>query len=120
MSDRKEQDYHERIYNHKEFWSIERSEIDDIKPLTVFIGKSAGGKSIIMKVIVLMRYIYKMVNIRSYLKNAKITRSPFKLRFNSLLHDGLKGMITAQTEIYYTVKLMGTNIPEIYQQRSAV
>ena len=60
-----------------------------------------------MKVIVLMRYIYKMVNIRSYLKNAKITRSPFKLRFNSLLHDGLKGMITAQTEIYYTVEING-------------
>lgn len=117
MSDRKEQDYHERIYNHKEFWSIERSEIDDIKPLTVFIGKSAGGKSIIMKVIVLMRYIYKMVNIRSYLKNAKITRSPFKLRFNSLLHDGLKGMITAQTEIYYTVEINGNKYTLKYTNR---
>lgn len=89
----------------KNFGPLKEVEIDDIKPLTVFIGKSAGGKSIIMKVIVLMRYIYKMVNIRSYLKNAKITRSPFKLRFNSLLHDGLKGMITAQTEIYYTVEI---------------
>ena len=111
MSDRKEQDYHERIYNHKEV------EIDDIKPLTVFIGKSAGGKSIIMKVIVLMRYIYKMVNIRSYLKNAKITRSPFKLRFNSLLHDGLKGMITAQTEIYYTVEINGNKYTLKYTNR---
>lgn len=91
----------------KNFGPLKEVEIDDIKPLTVFIGKSAGGKSIIMKVIVLMRYIYKMVNIRSYLKNAKITRSPFKLRFNSLLHDGLKGMITAQTEIYYTVEING-------------
>lgn len=92
-------------------------EIDDIKPLTVFIGKSAGGKSIIMKVIVLMRYIYKMVNIRSYLKNAKITRSPFKLRFNSLLHDGLKGMITAQTEIYYTVEINGNKYILKYTNR---
>lgn len=92
-------------------------EIDDIKPLTVFIGKSAGGKSIIMKVIVLMRYIYKMVNIRSYLKNAKITRSPFKLRFNSLLHDGLKGMITAQTEIYYTVEINGNKYTLKYTNR---
>lgn len=92
-------------------------ETDDIKPLTVFIGKSAGGKSIIMKVIVLMRYIYKMVNIRSYLKNAKITRSPFKLRFNSLLHDGLKGMITAQTEIYYTVEINGNKYTLKYTNR---
>ena len=96
---------------------LKEVEIDDIKPLTVFIGKSAGGKSIIMKVIVLMRYIYKMVNIRSYLKNAKITRSPFKLRFNSLLHDGLKGMITAQTEIYYTVEINGNKYTLKYTNR---
>ena len=101
----------------KNFGPLKEVEIDDIKPLTVFIGKSAGGKSIIMKVIVLMRYIYKMVNIRSYLKNAKITRSPFKLRFNSLLHDGLKGMITAQTEIYYTVESNGNKDTLKYTNR---
>ena len=101
----------------KNFGPLKEVEIDDIKPLTVFIGKSAGGKSIIMKVIVLMRYIYKMVNIRSYLKNAKITRSPFKLRFNSLLHDGLKGMITAQTEIYYTVEINGNKCTLKYTNR---
>ena len=101
----------------KNFGPLKEVEIDDIKPLTVFIGKSAGGKSIIMKVIVLMRYIYKLVNIRSYLKNAKITRSPFKLRFNSLLHDGLKGMITAQTEIYYTVEINGNKYTLKYTNR---
>ena len=101
----------------KNFGPLKEVEIDDIKPLTVFIGKSAGGKSIIMKVIVLMRYMYKMVNIRSYLKNAKITRSPFKLRFNSLLHDGLKGMITAQTEIYYTVEINGNKYTLKYTNR---
>ena len=101
----------------KNFGPLKEVEIDDIKPLTVFIGKSAGGKSIIMKVIVLMRYIYKMVNILSYLKNAKITRSPFKLRFNSLLHDGLKGMITAQTEIYYTVEINGNKYTLKYTNR---
>lgn len=101
----------------KNFGPLKEVEIDDIRPLTVFIGKSAGGKSIIMKVIVLMRYIYKMVNIRSYLKNAKITRSPFKLRFNSLLHDGLKGMITAQTEIYYTVEINGNKYTLKYTNR---
>ena len=101
----------------KNFGPLKEVEIDDIKPLTVFIGKSAGGKSIIMKVIVLMRYIYTLVNIRSYLKNAKITRSPFKLRFNSLLHDGLKGMITAQTEIYYTVEINGNKYTLKYTNR---
>ncbi len=79
--------------------ALKEVEIRYIKPLTVFIDKSVSCKSTIMKIIVLMRYIYKMVNIRFYLKNAKITRPPFKLRFNSLLHDGLESMITAETEI---------------------
>lgn len=84
----------------KNLGPLKEVEIRYIKPQTVFIDKSVSGKSTIMKIIVLMRYIYyKMVNIRFYLKNAKITRPPFKLRFNSLLHDGLESMITAETEI---------------------
>lgn len=93
-------------------------EIRDIKPLTVFIGKSASGKSTIMKIIVLMRYIYKMINIRSYLRNANITRSPFKLRFNSLLHDGLEGMITQETEIHYTVDINGNQYTLSYTNKT--
>lgn len=93
-------------------------EIEDIRPLTVFIGKSASGKSTIMKIIVLMRYIYKMINIRSYLKNAKITRSPFKLRFNSMLHDGLEEMITPLTEIHYTVEINGHSYTLSYSKKT--
>lgn len=97
---------------------LKNIQIDDIKPLTVFIGKSASGKSTIMKIVVLMRYIYKMVNIRSYLRNAKITRSPFKLRFDSLLHDGLDKMITADTEIYYTVEMNGNAYTISYAKKN--
>lgn len=43
----------------KNLGPLKEVEISDIKPLTVFIGKSASGKSTIMKIIVLMRYIYK-------------------------------------------------------------
>lgn len=93
-------------------------EIADIRPLTVFIGRSASGKSTIMKIVVLMRYIYKMVNIRSYLKNAKITRSPFKLRFQSLLHDGLDSMVSPETEIYYTAEVNGNKYTISYARKS--
>ena len=102
----------------KNLGPLKEVKISDIKPLTVFIGKSASGKSTIMKIIVLMRYIYKMVNIRSYLKNAKITRSPFKLRFNSLLQDGLESMITAETEIYYTVEINGNQYTLSYTNKT--
>lgn len=102
----------------KNLGPLKNVEIDDIRPLTVFIGKSASGKSTIMKVVVLMRYIYKMVNIRSYLKNAKITRSPFKLSFNSLLQDGLENMIMPETEIYYTVEINGNTYTISYANKS--
>lgn len=102
----------------KNLGPLKNVEISDIKPLTVFIGQSASGKSTIMKIVVLMRYIYKMVNIRSYLKNANITRSPFKLRFNSLLQDGLENMITAETEIYYTVEINGNRYTLSYTGKS--
>lgn len=64
-------------------------ELEDIKPLTVLIGESGSGKSTLMKIIVLMRYVYKMLNIRCYLKNAGVSRSPFKLKIKSLISDDL-------------------------------
>lgn len=62
----------------KNLGPLKEVEIRDIKPLTVFIGKSASGKSTIMKIIVLMRYIYKMINIRSY--SEKCEDYPFAIQ----------------------------------------
>lgn len=102
----------------KSFGPLKSINIDEIKPMTVFIGESASGKSTLMKVIVLMRYIYKMVNIRSYLRNANITKSPFKIRFNSLLHDGLDKMIVPDTEIIYTVNIDGNPYTITYKNKT--
>ncbi len=63
--------------------------IEDIKPLSILIGSSGSGKSLLMKTISMMRYIYKRVNIRSYLINSGLKRSPFRLRFESMLHDDM-------------------------------
>ena len=78
--------------------------IDDIKPLTVLIGDSASGKSTLMKVITLMRSIYRLANIYSYLKNSGITVSPLLLSLEKLLSDGLKQMLSSETEIMYYVR----------------
>ena len=86
----------------RNFGPIKEIEIQDIRPLTVLIGESGSGKSTIMKVIVLFRWIYKMVNIRSYLKHSKISKSPFRFRFESYLStNGLKDYIKADTYILY-------------------
>lgn len=92
--------------------------IDDIKPFTTIIGASASGKSTLMKVLALMRYIFKMANIRSYLKHANITKSPFRLRFNSLLHDGLDTMLSARSYIRYAVAIDGHDYTIEYKDRS--
>ena len=86
----------------RNFGSIKDLEIKNITPFTVFIGESGSGKSTIMKVIVLFRWIYKMVNIRSYLKHAEISQSPFNFDFPSYLkNSGISEYIKSDTDILY-------------------
>lgn len=86
------------------FGPVKRAVLNDIRPFTVIIGKSATGKSTIMKVVALMRYIYKLANIRSYFHLSNIKRSPFKIDFNGLVRrNGLLGMIKQNTRIVYSV-----------------
>lgn len=77
-----------------------------IQPFTILIGESASGKSTLLKLICLMRYLYKMTNIRSYLKHSKITNSPFRLRFDSMMKKaGMEKMLRAESFIEYTVEM---------------
>lgn len=85
----------------------------EIKPFTILIGESASGKSTILKVIAMMRYLYKMANIRSYLKHSKITNSPFRLRFESFIkRQGMTGMLSSDSIIKYRVEIT----PEVYYE----
>lgn len=52
---------HETIHI-KNLGPLEDTGVVDIKPLTVFVGNSASGKSTLMKALVLMRYIFKSCN----------------------------------------------------------
>lgn len=83
--------------------------IHELKPLTILIGESASGKSTLMKVLVLMRYIYRMLNIRWYLKNSGIQRSPFKLSIESLLNDDLAGYFKSGNDIYIRYAVVVNN-----------
>lgn len=86
------------------FGPVSHIQINEIKPFTVFIGKSASGKSTIMKVIALLRYIYKLANIRSYFHLSNISRSPFRIDFSALMRsNGLYGMLQSDTHIKYSV-----------------
>ena len=88
----------------RKFGPIDHLVLDDIKPMTVFVGESGCGKSTIMKVLAIFRWIYKMVNIRSYLKNySGIPNSPIQFNFPSYLkQDGLTSYLNADTFFSYS------------------
>ena len=88
----------------KNFGPLKNIENLQIKPFTILIGESASGKSTLMKVVAMMRYLYKMANIRSYLKHSKITNSPFEIRFGSMIdRQGMNKMFTPASMIDYHV-----------------
>jgi predicted ATP-dependent endonuclease of OLD family len=89
----------------KNFGPLKDIKIDSINPFIVFIGESGSGKSTIMKVIALCRWLYKMHNIRSYLKHSKISKSPFRYRMDTYIRNcGFEKYIKNDTEIIYSVK----------------
>jgi len=89
----------------KHLGPIKEIKIDNIKPFTVLIGESGSGKSTLMKAIALFRWLYKMQNIRSYLKHSKISKSPFRFRMETYFKNcGFEQFIKKDTEIIYTVK----------------
>ena len=97
---------HETIHI-KNLGPLNDTGIIEIKPLTVFIGNSASGKSTLMKALVLMRYIFKRLSIRAYLHNSHIKENVINLRFKELLRDNMSVLVTAETYIHYSVIING-------------
>lgn len=84
------------------FGPIVEIELRDIRPFTVFIGESGSGKSTVMKVLSLFRWIYKRVNLRSYLKlsHIKKTRIVFKIK-NLMKTSGILEFLKSDSVIVY-------------------
>ena len=90
----------------KEFGPLKNIENLEIRPFTVLIGESASGQSTLMKVVAMMRYIYKMANIRSYLYRSNITKSPFRIRLDTMMkRQGMTKMFTKDSLIVYRVQM---------------
>lgn len=90
----------------RDFGPLRNIEDLEIKPFTFLIGESASGKSTLMKVVAMMRYLYKMANIRSYLYRSKITKSPFRIRLDSMLkRQGMAKMFSKESVIVYRAQM---------------
>lgn len=86
----------------KDLGPINEVHLEDIRPFTIIIGPSGSGKSTIMKVLSLFRWLYKREHIRAYLRLSKITKTPFKFVFKSLIaSSGLSSYLKRTTEIVY-------------------
>lgn len=84
------------------FGPIKDVYIEDIKPFMVFIGESGSGKSTIVKLIALFRWIYKMMCIRTFLKKSGIKNS-FKFHFDTYLRNNEQDRyVKSDTKITYT------------------
>lgn len=84
---------------------IKDTGVIDIGDLTVLIGDSASGKSTLMKVLCLMRYVFKRLTIRSYIRNANVNDKVFYIRFNDLLRDDISKTVTKDSYINYCVSI---------------
>lgn len=86
----------------RNFGPIEEIEINNIPSLTILIGESGGGKSTIMKVLSLCRWIYKRVVLRSYVKQANIKKTGIGIQMRTLLKTSqINEYLTPRTEILY-------------------
>lgn len=84
------------------FGPISEIELSEIRPLTVFIGKSGSGKSTIMKVLALFRWMYKRVNLRSFIKHSKISKTKIGFKTLPLLRtSGLLEYLMPNSQIIY-------------------
>lgn len=89
----------------KNFGPIKELDIE-IKPLMVFIGESGSGKSAILKLMSLLRWIHKQNNLRTYFVKSKIAK---KADYSRLISDSLLGMsglkefMNSNTEIIFKI-----------------
>lgn len=87
----------------KNFGPIVKAEID-IKPFMVFIGESGSGKSVILKLLSLFRWIYKKNALRDIAKNVGIKKELYRLRIDRMLKEsGLEDFCVKGSEAHYYV-----------------
>lgn len=85
----------------KNLGPVREIDLQDIRRLNVFIGESGCGKSTVMKVLAMCRWLYKMHCIRSYLKHSGIKISPFRIR-GVLSTNGLDAFVRPDSIIEYS------------------
>ena len=69
------------------FGAIKEAKLNDIGQVLFLIGESGSGKSTILKVLSMCRWLYKQQNIRCYLHNSGVEKVPFAHNVNDYLRS---------------------------------
>lgn len=86
----------------KNFGPINEINLEKIYPVMVLMGESGSGKSTILKILVLFRWIYKKLCMRSYLKSSGIDKSQFTFNFKTYIrNNGWENYIAKNTIVKY-------------------
>lgn len=87
----------------KHFGPITEVVIEEVKPFSFFIGESGSGKSTVLKVLALMRHMYKQLTLRSYLKLGNVIDKTIDLAMGEYLRNGgMVDYVSEKTELSYT------------------
>lgn len=54
--------------------------MDDIRPVMVLVGNTGSGKSLVLKVLAMMRHVAKCMLIRRALKASGVKKKSFRIR----------------------------------------
>lgn len=77
----------------------------DIRPVMVLIGKSGSGKSLILKILAMMRHVCKRQLIRRALKASGVKKTSFRIRKDSYLKFAeIDGLVNGTTSIEYRLR----------------
>ena len=89
----------------RNFGPLKDIHLPELRPVMVFVGASGSGKSLLLKVLAMVRHIAKKTIIREALKSSGVRRSPFRLRLETYLQfSGFAALLQPETEIRYRLR----------------
>lgn len=92
----------------KNFGPLKNVVMENIRPVMVLLGRSGSGKSLILKILAMMRHVCKKQFIRRAWNLSGMTKTSFRIRKDSYLRFAdVEHLVKSDTSIHYSIVLEG-------------